>query len=250
MTNVTLLNHSSPKGLASGGPFGFGYQNSSQNPTTFNNTADGNQNSKNSINAKKKSVVFPTLSSARESINNVFEKDRLRAIVSQRSFLATLPDNPSGYYSAQYVNMQNSKALRIQTRNNEPIFIQKKKNRPDYFKHAESIEQVVDTKSNFNISVYENAERKAPKVSDSMADITESVGTAYDGSVQFTPGMLHTPGSLPGDSPKKAKIIKPRIKSFRSNANMELLGLKESKSIVDSTKIGPKYKMMYHQERV
>lgn len=62
------------------------------------NNTDGQLNSKPSIQEKKKSVVFPTLSSQNESIKNVFEKDRLRAIASQRSFMATIPDNPSGYY--------------------------------------------------------------------------------------------------------------------------------------------------------
>lgn len=61
---------------------------------------------------------------------------------------------------------------------------------------------------------------------------------------------MHTPGSVPGDSPQKVKIIESRVKSFRSQANMELLGIKETKSIGSSIKIGPKYKMMYHQERV
>lgn len=58
-------------------------------------------------------------------------------------------------------------------------------------------------------------------MSESIADITESAPSANDVSNLHTPGYMHTPGSIPGDSPKKLKIIESRVKSFRSNANME-----------------------------
>lgn len=88
--------------------------------------------------------------------------------------MATIPDNPSGYYEPQYVNMQQNKAMKIETFRKDPVFIQRKKDRPESKKNAEKIEVVIDTKSNFNMSVYENAQRSALKITESMADITES----------------------------------------------------------------------------
>ena len=47
--------------------------------------------------------------------------------------------------------------MKIETFRKDPVFIQRKKDRPESKKNAEKIEVVIDTKSNFNMSVYENA---------------------------------------------------------------------------------------------
>lgn len=50
--------------------------------------------------------------------------------------------------------MQPEKSVKIQTHKKNPIFINNKKERPESKKFAEKIEVVIDTKSNFDMSVH------------------------------------------------------------------------------------------------